>query len=128
MSCIMTFCKQAKLLMLNEEINLKRPFTEKGRRPVKLIHDNTMPHIARSVNDTSVSLGWEIIEYPAYSPHIVPSDYHLFCSMHKTFEEVRKWVDDFIKSKNESFFYNGIHSLPKKWLKVIDNSDEYFDD
>lgn len=125
-----------QLQRLNEEIDLKRSFTGKGRRPIKLLHDNARPHIARSVKDTLLTLGWEVLEHPAYSPDIAPSDYHLFRSMQnsltdvhfETLEEVRKWVDDFIKSKDEKFFYIGIHSLPEKWLKVIDNNGEYFDD
>jgi len=108
----------------------------KGRRPVKLLHNKARPHIARSVKDTLESYDREVMEHPLYSPNIVPSDYHLFCSIHnsltdehfETFEEVRKWVDDFIKSKDENFFYYGIHSLSEKWLKVIDNNGEYFDD
>ena len=70
---------------------------------------------------------WDVIEHQTYSPDIVPSDYHLFCSIHnfltdvhvKTFEKVRKLVDDFIMSKDENIFYNGIHSLPEKRLNVI---------
>jgi len=98
---------------LNEEINLKRPFMDKGRCPVKLLHDNAKPHITRLVKDTLVLLDWEVMEHPAYNPNIAPSDYHLFRSIHnsltdvhfKTFEEVQKW-NDFIKSKDEKFFYN----------------------
>jgi len=118
-----------QLHLLNEEINLKRFFTSKGWRPVKLFHDKARPHITRSVKDTLISLYCEVMEHPGYNPDIAPSDYR---SMHnsltdihfKAFYEVRKWVDDFIKSKDRNFFYNGIHSLPK----MIDNNGKDFDD
>ncbi|KAG5319822.1 MOS1T transposase, partial [Pseudoatta argentina] len=35
----------------------------------------------------------------------------------RAFEEVRKWVDNFIASKDETFFASGIRKLPERWLK-----------
>jgi len=85
----------------NEDISLKRPFTSKSQRPVKFLHDNARPHIARSVKDTLVSLGWEVMEHLAYSPYIAPYDCHLFRSMHNSLTDVHletfeEWVEDFI--------------------------------
>lgn len=125
-----------QLLRLNEEINQKRPFTGKGLRPVKLLHDNARPHIAKSVKETLLKLGWEVLEHPAYSPDIAPSDYHLFRSMQnalssfhfRTFDEVQKWIDDFIVSRDEYFYSAGIRQLPNRWQKVIDNDGAYFDE
>ncbi|EFN81922.1 hypothetical protein EAI_14104, partial [Harpegnathos saltator] len=33
--------------------------------------------------------------------------------------EIRKWLDDFIVSKDATFLRHGIHQLPERWLKVI---------
>jgi len=41
------------------------------------------------------------------------------------FEEVRKFVKNWINSKEESF-YRGIHFLPERWEKVIENEGKYF--
>ena len=41
-----------QLLRLNEEIEQKRPFTSKGKRPVKLLHDNARPHVGKPVKNT----------------------------------------------------------------------------
>ena len=70
-----------------------------------------------------------------YSPDIAPSDYHLFRSMQnalmdtefETFEDVKKFVDNFIASKDHTFFSEGIHMLPGRWRKVIDSDGHYFD-
>ena len=124
-----------QLIRLNQEIERNRPFTSKGKHPVKLLHDNARPHVGKPVKETLLALGWEVLPHPAYSPDIAPSDYHLFRSMQnalsgvhfRAFEEVRKWVDNFIASKDETFFASGIRKLPERWLKVIDNDGDYFD-
>ena len=94
-------------------------------------------HILRNL---SVKLGclfsWEVLRHPAYSPDFVPSDYHLFRSMNnalqgvgfQTFQDVRKWVDNFFASKSQEFFREGIHELSNRWQEVLDGNGEYFDD
>jgi hypothetical protein len=44
----------------------------------------------------------------------------------KTVEEVRKSIADFIASNQPSFFQDGIHQMPERWSKVIENNGEYF--
>ena len=69
-----------------------------------------------------------------YSPEIVPSDYYLFRLMShalaeerfQSFEDIKKWVDSWIASKDEEFFRNGIRELPEKWRKVIASDGQYF--
>jgi len=58
----------------------------------------------------------------AYSPDCALSDYHLFrLTQHgladqqfKIYKEIKKWLDELIASKDEHFFYRGIHLLPEK--------------
>jgi len=66
------------------------------------------------------AFGWEILSHAAYSPEaLAPSDYHLFASMGHTlaqprfisYEDVRKWLDDWFGSKKQQFFWRGIHKL-----------------
>ena len=45
-----------QLLRLREEIEQKRPFTGKGKRPVKLLHNNARPHVGTPVKDTLMRL------------------------------------------------------------------------
>jgi len=77
-----------------------------------LLHDNAPSHIAKLVKETIKAFGWEILSHAAYSPDLAPSDYHLFASMghalaqqrFTSYEDVRKWLDDWFGSKEQQFF------------------------
>ena len=77
-----------QLLRLSEEIEQKRPFTGKGKLPVKLLHDNARPHVGNPVKDTLMALGWEVLPHPAYSPGNAPTDFHLFRKMQNELSDV----------------------------------------
>jgi histone-lysine N-methyltransferase SETMAR len=42
-----------------------------------LLHGNTCQHMASFMKVTLVTMGWEIMYHPAYSPDLGPSDIHL---------------------------------------------------
>ena len=46
----------------------------------------------------------------------------------QTFEDVRKWVDNFFASQSQEFFREGIHELWNRWQEVLDNNGEHLDD
>ena len=64
---------------------------------------------------------------------LLTSDYHLFRSMQHTLsnthfqsvDEIQKWLDNFIVSKDTAFFRDGIRQLPERWLKVIKSNGEF---
>jgi len=68
------------------------------------------------------TLNWEVLLHPAHSPDLAPSDCHLFSSMghaltelhFDSYEDVRKWLDEWFASKDEEFFWRGIHKLPER--------------
>ncbi|XP_046961251.1 uncharacterized protein LOC124530924 [Vanessa cardui] len=125
-----------QLMQVNQEFEKKCPFSGRGKRPVKLLHDNARPHVSKPVKDSLLTLGWEAVPHLAYSPDLAPSDNHLFRKMQndlsdvrfKTFEEVEKWVTKFLTSQVQSFFAKGIRELPERWLKVIQSDGDYFDE
>lgn len=124
-----------QLLKLNEKIMKKRPAIASNRRKVILLQDNARPHVAKCVKETLLGFGWELLPHPAYSPDLAPSDYHLFRSMQNAlaetrfsnYEEVRKWIAEWISSKDQGFYRKGIQLLPERWSKVIESKGKYFD-
>jgi len=56
---------------------------------------------------------WEVLSHVAHSLDYALSNYHLFRSMQrgladqhfKIYEEIKKWLNEWIASKDEHFFY-----------------------
>ena len=98
---------------------------------VILLHDNARLKVVKKYLET---LEWDILPHPPYSPDIAPSDYWLFRRMqhdlasHRfiSFAEIENWLQNWIASKDESFFRNGIRKLPERWKKVVDSDEQYF--
>jgi len=44
-----------------------------------------------------------------------------------SYENVRKWLDDWFGSKEQQFFWRGIHKLSNKWKKCIAIDGQYFE-
>lgn len=126
---------QQQLIQLSRAFHEKRTEIEERHERLILLHDNARPHVAKPVQETLEALRWEVLPHAAYSPDKAPSDYHLFRSMahgladqsFNSFEDVKKWVDEWIASKDESFFRRGIRMLPERWEKIIANDGYYFD-
>lgn len=99
------------------------------------LHDNAPSHTSKRVRDTLDALGWEVLPHAPYSPDLAPSDYHLFSSMRhaladqhfQNYEEVEKWVADWFASKNEKFYWDGIHMLPERCEKCVASDGQYFE-
>ena len=58
--------------------NKRREMLTKG---VCLLHDNARPHTANASKAILDSFGWDILNHPAYSSDLAPSDFHLFTSL-----------------------------------------------
>ncbi|UYV68232.1 hypothetical protein LAZ67_5003540 [Cordylochernes scorpioides] len=92
-----TFCR------MNESIQQKRADRE-GQ--IILLPDNARPHVAQVVKASLQELEWGVIQHPPYSPDLVPTDYHLFCSMSNhmrgtTFddEDLKTWLNNFFDTR-----------------------------
>lgn len=124
-----------QMINLNHALIEKRPEWARRHGKVILQHDNAPSHTAKQVKDTISALGWEILPHPPYSPDLAPSDYHLFSSMthalsqehFKNYEEVEKWLAEWIDSKEERFFWQGIHKVAERWKKCIVSDGAYFE-
>ena len=126
---------RTQLMRLSRALREKRPQYEQRHEKVILQHDNARPHVAKPVKTYLETLKWEVLPHPPYSPDIAPSDYYLFRSMahgladqqFRSYEDIEKWLDSWIASKDEHFYRNGIRALPERWAKVVANDGQYFE-
>lgn len=124
---------EQQLIKLSNELQAKRPEWANRHDKMILLHDNARPHVAKPVANVIKQLKWEVLPHPPYSPDIAPSDYHLFRSMahglseqrFQNYNDVKKWLDEWIASKQDKFFYDGIHKLLKNWKSVVNNDGNY---
>ena len=97
--------------------------------------DNAPSHTSTFVRNYLEALNWEVLPHPPYSPDFAPSDYHLFSSMShalaeqhfNSYEDVRKWLDDWFASKTDAFYWQGIHNLPERWEECVASEGQYFE-
>jgi len=123
------------MIDLNRALIEKRPEWAKRHGKVILLHDNAPSHTSKPVRETITTLGWEVLPHPPYSPDLAPSDYHLFASMghalteqqFDSYEEVEKWVSEWFASKDDQFYWHGIHKLPERWAKCVESNGYYFE-
>ncbi len=76
------------------------------------MYDNARPHIAKSMRDQLLKLGWVTVSHPPYSPDLAPMDYHLYRSLSNHLFE--KNFDD----------ENDLKML-ERWEQVIDSNGAY---
>lgn len=123
-----------QLMRLKQALARKRPEWDSRHEKLIFQHDNARPHVAKPVKNYLENVGWEVLPHPPYSPDIAPSDYYLFNCLNNdlinerftSFEDIEKWVSDWIASKDEEFFRHGIRKLPERWEKVVVSDGKYF--
>jgi histone-lysine N-methyltransferase SETMAR len=64
---------------------------------VLLLNDNARAHTAHLTICTIRQLNWEVLEHPAYSPELAPSDFHLFGPLKNALRGRRFAADDEVK-------------------------------
>jgi hypothetical protein len=75
-------------------------------------HDNAHPHPAHATAKKITDLHLECIPYPAYSPDLLLSDYHVFGPLKEalsgkkfsTDNEIKEAVHRWLRSQSEEFF------------------------
>ena len=78
-------------------------------------------------------LKWQLLLYPAYSPDLAPSDFHLFGPMKDSLrgikfeneKEIRVTVKKVLDSFTRIWFEEGIKKLEKLWKKRINLQGDY---
>ncbi|UYV60659.1 hypothetical protein LAZ67_1001772 [Cordylochernes scorpioides] len=108
--------------------NKRRGKLSKG---VLFLHDNARPHASCKTVFTIIKLGFEVLEHPAYSPDLAPSDYFLFGLLKKELkgkrfdsdEDVQKVVQDFFHTLPKSAYKEGIFKLPEQRRQCKESQD-----
>ena len=124
-----------QLISLSRALKEKRPEYTKRLDKVIFLHDDAQPHVTKPVKEILEALYWDVLPHPPYSPDIAPSGYHLFRSMTRSladkdfqsYEDIKKWINEWIESKHESFFHEGIRVLPTKWETVITKGGRHYE-
>ena len=122
---------------MHEKLKIIRPSLVNRHGPI-LLHDNARPHTSYKTIAKLNELKYEILQHPAYSPDLSPTDFHFFKHLEqflraKQYEnEDRKWrlknsISEFIDSKDQNFFKTGIYALKSRWEKCIETNGAYFD-
>jgi len=89
--------------------------------------------MASQTIETINHLGFEVLEHPAYSPDLAPSDYHLFGPLKNALRdrrfsmdiEVREAVHKRLRDQLKTFFLEGIRKLVDRWTKCIEKEGDY---
>jgi len=82
-----------------------------------------------------VKPSFTVLEHPAYSPDLAPSDYHLFGPLREalrghrftSYEEVKEAVHEWLAAQPKTFFSEGIQKLLKRWNKCIAKHGDYIE-
>ena len=123
------YCSQ--LDQLKAALDKKHP--ELVNRKCIIFHQDTARlHVSLMTRQKLLQLGWEVLIYPPYSPHIALSDFHSFRSSQNSLngksvnslEVCKRHLEQFFAQKDK-FWEGGIVKLPEKWQKVVEQKGEY---
>ena len=97
---------------------------------VLLLHDNARPHTAIHTLQTLVKLGFMVLEHPAYSPDIAPSDYHRFGPLKDALrvrrftsdEGVKEAVHEWLAAQPKTFFGGASRSFWNAGTSVLQST------
>jgi len=75
------------------------------------------------------------MEHPAYSPDLVPSDFHLFGPLKEALrgrrfscdDDVKAPVHQWLRAQPKTSFADGIKKLVRRWEKCIEKQGDYIE-
>ena len=100
---------------------------------VILQHDDAPPHRARQTVEKVEEMGWELLQYPPYSPDLAPSDFHSFGPLKESLggikfennEDVQQHVLQFLRTADKDFYAAGFSRLVERWERCIELQGDY---
>jgi hypothetical protein len=83
--------------------------------------------------ETLRKLNWEVMEHPAHSPDLAPSDFHLFGLLKEALggrrfrrdEDRKNVVQQWLRVQPKTFYYDGIKLLVGRREKCVEKQGDY---
>jgi histone-lysine N-methyltransferase SETMAR len=100
---------------------------------VCLLHDNARAHTTTATQQLLQSFNWEVVDHPAHSPDLAPSNFHLFLHLkkhlagHKFHEDkaVKNEVNTWLHAQVAEFYDIRIQKLIPRLNKCLDKGGDY---
>ena len=119
-----------QLIKLHRALREKRPHYWKWHDKLIFLHDNAPSHTSTIVQNYLETLDWEVLPPRLLIWHLLTiicfrrwATRSLSSSSILTKTKMTWWF----ASKNEEFFWRGIHKLPERWEKCIISEGKYFE-
>lgn len=101
--------------------------------PLWLLQDNAPVHKSAETMETIAKTGFVLLDHPPYSPDLAPSDFYLFSHMKrhlrgKMFEnadDLRQYVEEFLKEQPSIFYKKAFLELVERWKKCVAHEGSY---
>jgi len=74
--------------------NLRRRVCQdrRSKSPILRLHYNARPHTAPATLDALVTLKFEVLTHPPYSPDLAPSDFHIFPHLKRDIKSIYLFI------------------------------------
>ena len=81
----------------------------------------------------TVTVGWQVLIHPSYSPDIASLDFHFFWSLQNSLNgknfnslvDCKRHLEQFFAPKGTKFSGDEIMKLSEKWQKIVEQNGEY---
>jgi len=120
-----------QLKRLREKVRWKRPEIFAINSWI-LHHDKALAHMALSVRQFLAAKQITVLEHPAYSPDLAPSDFFLFPKIKEILkgrhsDDIRSNTMAALKAIPQNQFQNCFEGWSRRWHRCIDSQGEYFE-
>jgi hypothetical protein len=100
---------------------------------VVLLHDNARLHTAACTQELLEYFNWELFDHPTYSPHLPPSDCHLFIYLKNLLgsqhfnnnEDLVDGVKIWLSIQAADFFDTGIQKLIPQYDNCLNSGCDF---
>lgn len=117
---------------VHQRILANDPELADGRGPI-ILCDNPHPYITRELSTKMYQCSFEILPYPSNANDLLPTHFYFFNHLikhmeHKDFMQLfdlSRYFRNFIATRPQEFFANGINELASRWKKCIESNGHY---